>query len=115
MVLYEQSHRLALALRCLVFFLLGAPLGCIIKKGGFGMAVLLGSFFMLLEYVLSILGREWALVGKLSPHLGASLAELVIFPCSILALVYAQQSATWSPRTLWRLLRIKWRALFVRY
>jgi lipopolysaccharide export system permease protein len=41
-------------------FLIGAPLGAIIKKGGFGIPVLISILFFILYYVFSITGEKWS-------------------------------------------------------
>ena len=44
-------------------FLIGAPLGAIIKKGGLGVPVLISIIFFILFYILSILGEKWGREG----------------------------------------------------
>ncbi len=78
--LYEKENRFAVAMRCLIMFLLAAPLGCIIRRGGFGVSVMISSFFILLEYILSIIGKDWAIAGNLSTSIGAWLPNLVLLP-----------------------------------
>jgi len=89
--LYEKAHRLALSIRCIVMFLLAAALGCIIKKGGFGISVMIGSFLILLEYVLSIFGKEMAIEGVFFPLFGACFSECILLPFCFYFLVKAQK------------------------
>lgn len=88
--LFEKEHRLAIAIQCLIMFLLAAPLGCVIRRGGFGVSVAISSFFGLLEYILSLIGRDWAYEGTISPLLGAWLANLILFPFCCFFLAKAQ-------------------------
>ncbi len=56
----EKWHKFTMAFACFVMFLIGASLGSIIKKGGFGMPVLLSITFFILMYVLMQLGDKYA-------------------------------------------------------
>ncbi|WP_342265709.1 LptF/LptG family permease [Cardinium endosymbiont of Philonthus spinipes] len=89
--LYEKEHRFAVAMRCVIVFLLAAPLGCIIRRGGFGISVCISFFFILLEYILSILGRDWAVAGTISPFVGVWLPNFVLFPFCCFFLAKAHQ------------------------
>lgn len=89
--LYEKEHRFAVAMRCVIVFLLAAPLGCIIRRGGFGISVCISFFFILLEYILSILGRDWAIAGTISTFMGVWLPNFVLFPFCCFFLVKAHQ------------------------
>ncbi|MBX9890626.1 MAG: LptF/LptG family permease [Amoebophilaceae bacterium] len=95
--LYEKQHRFALSIRCIVMFLLAAPLGCIIKKGGFGISVVISAFFILLEYMLSIVGKEMALEGECSPFFGACFADIILIPFCCYFLLKAQAGLSLSP------------------
>jgi lipopolysaccharide export system permease protein len=59
----ERWHKYTLSFACFVMFLIGASLGSIIKKGGFGMPVLLSISFFILMYVLMQLGDKYAKEG----------------------------------------------------
>ncbi|CAH2559856.1 LptF/LptG family permease [Cardinium endosymbiont of Oedothorax gibbosus] len=89
--LYEKERRFALAMRCVIVFLLAAPLGCIIRRGGFGISVCISFFFILLGYILSILCRDWAIAGTISTFMGVWLPNFVLFPFCCFFLVKAQQ------------------------
>ncbi|WP_243518518.1 MULTISPECIES: LptF/LptG family permease [unclassified Candidatus Cardinium] len=95
--LYQQEHRCAIAMRCVIMFLLAAPLGCIIRRGGFGISVIISSFFILLEYILSIFGRDYAMSGAISTFMGAWLPNFMLLPFCCFFLVKAEQGrGLWS-------------------
>ncbi|SEI94846.1 lipopolysaccharide export system permease protein [Dyadobacter koreensis] len=75
----EKHHKYTNAISCLVMFLIGAPLGAIIKKGGFGVPVLVSVLFFILLYVLINQGDKWVKEGLLSVPVGAWLANTVLF------------------------------------
>jgi lipopolysaccharide export system permease protein len=56
----EKYRKYTQSAACLVLFLVGAPLGSIIKKGGFGIPVLISIVFFILYYIFSITGEKWS-------------------------------------------------------
>ena len=59
----ELSKKYTQSMACLVLFLIGAPLGAIIRKGGLGIPVLISIAFFVVYYVLTITGEKWAKEG----------------------------------------------------
>jgi lipopolysaccharide export system permease protein len=56
-----QLHkRFSLSLACLLFFFIGAPLGAIIRKGGFGMPAVLSVFLFVFYYTIDTFGLKMA-------------------------------------------------------
>jgi lipopolysaccharide export system permease protein len=53
----EVHKKYSLPAACLIFVLLGAPLGVMVRKGGFGMAASISLFFFLI-YWASLIGGE---------------------------------------------------------
>jgi len=47
------------ALICLVFFIIGAPLGAIIKKGGLGVPMIVCIIFFVIYYIISMTSEKW--------------------------------------------------------
>jgi lipopolysaccharide export system permease protein len=94
--LFEREHRLAVTIRCIIMFLLAAPLGCIIRRGGFGISVMISFFFILVEYILSMFGKDWAMTGTLSAFVGAWLANFTLLPFCFFFLAKAQQGTDLS-------------------
>lgn len=79
----ESHHKFTQALSCFVLFLIGAPLGAIIKKGGFGLPVLVSIIFFVLLYVLTINGDKMAKDGVLWVPIGAWLPNGLLFPVGL--------------------------------
>ncbi len=75
----EKLHKYTQAVSCFVMFLIGAPLGAIIKKGGFGVPVLVSIIFFILLYVLTIQGDKYVKDGLLNVFVGAWLANFILF------------------------------------
>ncbi len=79
----EKLHKYTQAFSCFVMFLIGAPLGAIIKKGGFGVPVLVSIIFFILMYVLTIQGDKYVKDGLLNVTIGAWLANAVLLSVGI--------------------------------
>ena len=89
-----QWHKIiASAVACMAMFLIGAPLGAIIKKGGLGVPVLASIIFFILFYVLSLLGEKWAKAGAVSVPAGIWMANAVLFLIGFLFLLQARRDA----------------------
>jgi len=87
--LVERHKKFTLSVACLVLFLIGAPLGAIIKKGGFGMPMLFSILFFLVYHVTSMIGEKMAESGKLPPWQGMWLATFLLLPIGLILMVRA--------------------------
>ena len=66
----EWHRKITLAVACLIFFFIGAPLGAIIRKGGLGTSAVIAILFFVIWYVLSLLGEKVAKEGIAPVPLG---------------------------------------------
>ena len=73
----EFNRRLALPTACLVLVLIGIPLGLSGKKGGKGAGFVLTIVLVFIYYFLSTIGVSLARGGKISPVLGAWMANMI--------------------------------------
>ncbi|MCC5922020.1 MAG: LptF/LptG family permease [Cyclobacteriaceae bacterium] len=89
----EISKKYAMAVSCLIMFLIGAPLGAIIKKGGLGIPVLISIVFFIVFYVLTIMGEKWAKEGLLDPVFSIWIANIFLLPFGIFFLIQARRDA----------------------
>jgi lipopolysaccharide export system permease protein len=93
-VFQVQWHKIiASAIACMAMFLIGAPLGAIIKKGGLGVPVLASILFFILFYVFSLLGEKWAKAGTLSVPAGIWMANAILFSIGFLFMLQARRDA----------------------
>lgn len=81
------------AIACFVMFMIGAPLGAIIKKGGLGMPVLVSIIFFVLYYMLTITGEKWAKEGVADPLFGTAFSNLALIPFGLFFLRQARKDA----------------------
>lgn len=82
--LIEYQKKFTLSVVCLVLFLIGAPLGAIIRKGGLGLPVVISVVFFLIYYIISTIGEKSAKDGSLSPILGTWIAIFILAPIGLL-------------------------------
>ncbi len=73
-------QKITLALACVVFFFIGAPLGAIIRKGGLGMPVVVAVLIFLFYYIINSFGSNLASAGKIPVWLGIWFSTLVLAP-----------------------------------
>ncbi|HEX6889052.1 MAG TPA: LptF/LptG family permease, partial [Chryseolinea sp.] len=85
-----QWHKiLASSLACVAMFLIGAPLGAIIKKGGLGVPFLVSILFFIIYYVLTMQGEKVAKQGTIPPWAGVWIADLILF---VVGLIFLRQA-----------------------
>jgi lipopolysaccharide export system permease protein len=75
----EWHHKFTNAIAVFVMFLIGAPLGGIIKKGGFGLPVVIAIVFFIMMYVMTQQGDKAAKESRLAVQVGAWISNLVLF------------------------------------
>jgi lipopolysaccharide export system permease protein len=74
----EWHKKFTTSLAILVMFLIGAPLGAIIKKGGFGIPVVVAVSFFILMYILTQQGDKMAKEGKVLVEIGAWISNGIL-------------------------------------
>ncbi len=79
----EWHKKWSLPVAVIIFFLIGAPLGAIIRKGGLGMPIVISVAFFVLYYIISITGEKLAKEGTWSAVAGVWLPTLVLFPIAV--------------------------------
>lgn len=89
----EVHRKITLSLACLVFLFVGAPLGAIIRKGGFGFPVIFSILIFIFFYVINITGERMADQSALTVFSGMWLAIMIIFPVSIFLTIKAKNDS----------------------
>ncbi|MBQ3026665.1 MAG: LptF/LptG family permease [Alistipes sp.] len=79
----EWHRKLTLPISILIFFLIGAPLGAIIRKGGLGMPIVISVIFFVIYYIISISGEKFAKEGTWSSLLGMWISAIILTPLAI--------------------------------
>ncbi|MGI4020294.1 MAG: LptF/LptG family permease [Janthinobacterium lividum] len=79
----EYQRKFTLSAACLVLFLIGAPLGAIIRKGGLGLPVVVSVAFFLIYHIISTIGEKSAKDGNIPPAIGMWIAIVVLTPLGL--------------------------------
>ena len=75
----EIHKKFTLALACVLFTMVGAPLGILVRNGGMTIASGLSIAFFLVYYILLIWGEQLADRNLLNPGLGSWLPNIILF------------------------------------
>ena len=89
----EWHRKISLAFACLIMFLIGAPLGSIIRKGGFSVPLLISILLFVVYYVISITGEKTAKDLSASPLEGMWISNFVFIPISIILISLALRNS----------------------
>lgn len=79
----EWHRKFTLSFACLVLFLIGAPLGAIVRKGGLGMPVVFSLIFFILYHMISITGEKLAREGVFNPFWGMWFSSAILLPVGL--------------------------------
>lgn len=90
----EFHRKFALTATIVVLFFIGAPLGAIVRKGGFGAPVVIAALLFMIYFVLISIGESLANSEVVSPFLGMWFATMVLTP---VALILLRAAANDSP------------------
>ncbi len=89
----KWHEKFTLSFVMIILFLIAAPLGAIIRKGGLGMPLVISIFMFIFYYVINMIGIKMGREGILPEWLGAWIASFVLLPIGLFIL---QKSATES-------------------
>ncbi len=79
----EALNKFVLALSCIIFFFIGAPLGAIIRKGGLGVPIIAAVVVYIIFYILDNVGYRMARGGMWAIWFGKGLATAVLAPTAV--------------------------------
>ena len=79
----EWHKKMSLPVSILIFFLIGAPLGAIIRRGGLGLPVVVSVIFFVIYYIISLSGEKLAKEGNWDAVYGMWLSTFILTPIAI--------------------------------
>jgi len=79
----EWHRKITLSLACLVLFMIGAPLGSIIRKGGLGTPLIFAIVFFMIFYFSSTTGEKFAKENSMSVFNGMWMATIILVPVGL--------------------------------
>ncbi|MDB5230090.1 MAG: rane protein [Chitinophagaceae bacterium] len=102
----EWNRKFALSVACIVLFMIGAPLGSIIRKGGLGTPMVFAVIFFVLFHLLNTFGEKFAKEHVTSPFIGMWLSTLILIPVGFfLTLKAMRDSQLFNQEFYFRFLR----------
>ena len=94
----QRKYRLAVA--CLLFFFIGAPLGSIIRKGGIAIPLVFTVIFFVIYFALSVIGEKIAKGSVMPVWFGTWMSSFILLPlCVFLTYHATMDTAVLSPDT----------------
>ncbi len=81
--LIEWHRKFTLSIACLILFFIGAPLGAIIRKGGFGLPVVISILFFVTYHVLSIMSEKTVREAVVPAYKGMWISTFILLPVGI--------------------------------
>lgn len=78
-----EINKYLLALTCLIFLFIGAPLGAIIRKGGLGVPIIISVLVFIIYYILNNTGYRMARQGDWAIWFGRGLSPAILIPTAI--------------------------------
>lgn len=79
----QYWQKITMALACLMFFFIGAPLGAIIRKGGLGLPVVVSVIIFIVYYIINTFGMKVGREGSIPVWFGMWLSTMVLMPLGI--------------------------------
>ncbi len=99
---FELNNKYSMAVVCMIFLFIGAPMGAIIRKGGFGYPILVAIFFFVFFIIMGIFFKKVAESNTLPALLAAWMPCAILFP---LGLLLTSRAMNDSKLINWELIR----------
>jgi lipopolysaccharide export system permease protein len=77
-----------------IFFLIGAPLGAIIRKGGLGTPIVISVAFFVFYYIISLNGEKAAKEGVWDSIMGMWISTFILTPIAVYLMIKATNDAS---------------------
>ena len=90
---YEFHNRFSMALICFVFLFIGAPMGAIVRKGGFGYPILISIIFFMVYVVIRMSFENMAEEFVITAPFAAWLPFIIMFPIGLILTIKAMNDS----------------------
>lgn len=99
---YIEKHRkFTLSIACLLLFLIGAPFGSIVRKGGMGLPLVASVGFFVLYYVVGMIAEKAVREGALTP-MGMWISSMVFLPIGLFLTLKATTDSSLFDLSAWK-------------
>lgn len=102
----EWYRKFSLSFTCLVLLFVGCSMGAIVRKGGFGVPILIAVLYFVLFHVLNVIGEKLAKELIIPPFAGMWLSSLVLMPLALFLTYKANIDSV--------IFRVEWYSNFIR-
>ncbi|HYD22723.1 MAG TPA: LptF/LptG family permease, partial [Flavipsychrobacter sp.] len=89
----EWHRKFTLSFACVLLFLIGAPLGAIIRKGGLGMPLVVAIAFFVVFHIMSITGEKLARTEAVEAWIGMWMATAMLLPIAFVLIGQARNDS----------------------
>jgi lipopolysaccharide export system permease protein len=89
----EFHRKFTLSFACMLLFLIGAPLGAIIRKGGLGMPLVIAVAFFMIFHILNITGEKLAKTESLPEWQGMWMSSAILLPVAFWLIIAARNDS----------------------
>lgn len=89
----EWHRKFTLSFACVLLFLIGAPLGAIIRKGGLGMPLVVAIAFFVVFHIMSITGEKLARTEAVDAWMGMWMASAMLLPIAFVLIRQARNDS----------------------
>ena len=96
-----KQRKFTLSLACLLLFLIGAPFGSIVRKGGLGLPLVASVGFFVFYYVIDMIDEKSVRESVLGPE-GMWISSLVLLPIGIFLTLQATTDSGLFDATSWK-------------
>jgi len=108
----EFHKKFTLSFACLIFFFIGAPLGTIMRRGGFGLPVVISVLFFVFYYVVSTMTERMTIYGDLNMFLGVWTSSLILLPIGVFLTIKATSDSPLFDSESWYKAFVRFTSLF---
>jgi lipopolysaccharide export system permease protein len=98
----EWHRKFTYSFACILLFLIGAPLGAIVRRGGLGMPVVMAVLIFIAYFAISIIGEKSVLTTGLVAWRGAWVSSLIFLPIGLFLMMKATSDAAFLDADVWR-------------
>lgn len=114
MQLIEWHNKFTMAAAVLVLFLIGAPLGSIVRKGGIGTPVVFAVIFFVIFFLLNNFGRKFVSQDVLLPVAGMWMATVILLIIGLFLIYKARHDSQLMNKEFYFRIFRRIRAIFVK-
>ena len=97
----EWQRKYTLSVACLLLFLIGAPFGSIVRKGGLGMPLVASVIFFVLYYVIGMIAEKAVRESLIGP-IGMWISFFAMLPIGIVLTIQATTDSSLFDGASWK-------------